>query len=89
VIYTSQYTFPMNPISLSYLNVVDVVPVPGRAEEFVTESKDEDVLHHLLAQVVINSVELVFGPVWGQCALQLSGTWEILAEWLLDLCDRG
>ena len=57
--------FSAGLIYRSYLNVVDVVPVPGCAEKLVTESKDEDVLHHLLAKVMINSVELVFAPVWG------------------------
>lgn len=54
------------------LDVVDVVPVPGCAEELVTEPENEDVLDHLLTQVVVNSVKLIFGPVWRQCALELS-----------------
>jgi len=51
------------------LNVVDVIPVPSRTEKFVAESEDENVLDHLLAQVVINAVQLVLGPVWRECAL--------------------
>ena len=59
-------------LSLPYLNVIDVVPVPGCAKELVTESENENVLDHLLTQVVVNSVELIFRPVWSQCLLQLS-----------------
>jgi len=51
------------------LNVVDVIPVPSRTEKLVAESEDENVLDHLLAQVVINAVQLVLGPVWRECAL--------------------
>jgi hypothetical protein len=49
----------------TYLNIVDVVPVPCGAEELVTEPEDKNVLDHLLAQVMIDTVELVFSPVWG------------------------
>jgi hypothetical protein len=72
----------------SYLHVIDVVPVPCCAKELVTESEDEDVFDHLLAQVVIDTVKLVFGPVGGKRALKLSGAGEVLAEWLLDLLSR-
>ena len=51
------------------LHVVDVVAVPGCAEERVAESEDEQVLHHLLAQVVINTEDLLFLPVWCKSAL--------------------
>lgn len=71
------------------LDVVDVVPVPGCAEELVTESENQDVLDHLLTQVVVNTVKLVLSPVWRQRALELSRTWEVLAEGLLDLHDSG
>jgi hypothetical protein len=33
----------------TYLNVINVVTVPGSAKELVAEPKNEDVLHHLLA----------------------------------------
>lgn len=73
-----------SPIS-PYLNVVDVVPVPGSAEELVTKPKDEDVLDHLLAQVVVDTEELLLLPVGGQSALELTRAPEILTEGLLHL----
>ena len=66
-----------------------MVPVPGCAEELVTEPENQDVLDHLLTQVVVNTVKLVLSPVWRQCTLELSRTWEVLAEGLLDLHDSG
>src|SRR6266478_4183193 len=42
--------------SRSDLYIVDVVPVPHRFEQRVAEAKDEDVLHCLLAKIVVNPV---------------------------------
>jgi hypothetical protein len=62
-----------------------VVPVPRGAKELVSESKNEDILDHFLAQVVVNSEDLVFDPVRRKRALKLSGAGKIFAERLLDL----
>lgn len=69
----------------TYLNVVDVVAVPVGAEELVAESKDQDVLDHLLTEVVVDTEDLLFLPVGLQGALKLSGAAKVLAEGLLDL----
>jgi hypothetical protein len=66
-----------------------VVPVPCRTKELVAESKDEDVLDHFFAQVVIDAVKLVLIPVWCKRALELAGAGEIFPERLFDLCNRG
>lgn len=42
----------------SDLDVVDVGAVPAGAKDLVGESEDHDVLDHLLAQVVVNAVDL-------------------------------
>lgn len=62
-----------------------MVPVPGSAKELVSESQNEDVLDHLLAQVVVNSENLVLNPVGGKRALELSGAGKIFSKRLLDL----
>lgn len=49
--------------SQTYLNVVDVVTVPGGVEELVAKAHDEDVLDHLLAQVVVDTEDFLFLPV--------------------------
>jgi hypothetical protein len=66
------------------LDVVDVVAVPGSAEERVTEAKDQDVLHHLLAKIVVNSEQLLFVPVGLKRLLQLARAGKILSKRLLD-----
>lgn len=68
-----------------YLNVVDVVTVPGGVEELVTEAHNEDVLDHLLTQVVVNTEDLIFLPVGLEGFLKVTGALKILAEGLLDL----
>ncbi len=40
------------------LDVVDVLPVPDRLEDAVGEAEDEQVLHRLLAEVVVDAVDL-------------------------------
>ncbi len=41
------------------LHVIDVVAVPDGLEDAVGESQDQDVLHRLLPEVVVDSVDLV------------------------------
>lgn len=45
------------------LDVGDVGAVPARAKDLVGESEDHDVLDHLLAQVVVDAVDLTHGEV--------------------------
>lgn len=68
-----------------YLNVVDVVAIPGCIEKLVTKPKDQNILHHLFAQIMINTEDLFFAPIRFQGFLQLTGAFEIFAERLLNL----
>ncbi len=43
------------------LDVLHVVPVPDRLEDRVGEAQREDVLHRLLAEVMVDAVDLVLG----------------------------
>lgn len=69
----------------SYLHVINVVTVPGSVEELVSEAHDENVLDHLLTQVVVNTEDLLLLPVGLKGLLEVTRTLEILAEGLLDL----
>ena len=42
-------------------NTGDVVPVPSGSKDHVPEPERYEVLDHLLAKIVINSVQLIFG----------------------------
>lgn len=59
--------------------------VPRSAEELVTESQNENVLHHLLSEVVVDTEDLLLLPVGLQGLLQLSRALEVLSEGLLNL----
>ena len=46
-------------------HALDIVSVPVGREDAVCEAQDQHVLHHLLAQVVVNAVDLGVGAgVW-------------------------
>ena len=62
-----------------------MVPVPSGAEELVSKSQDEDVLDHLLAQVVVDAEDLILDPVRGKCPLEFTRTSKVFAERLLNL----
>ena len=66
------------------LDVVDVVSVPGGAEELVAESENEDVLDHLLSEVVVDTEDLLLLPVGTEGAVKLARRGQVLAERLLN-----
>jgi hypothetical protein len=68
------------------LNVVDVVTVPGGAEELVTKSEDEQVLYHLLSEVVVDTEDLLLSPIGLERLLKVPGALKVASERLLNLC---
>ncbi len=66
------------------LHVVDVVAIPDVLEDAVREAEDEDVLHRLLAQVVIDAEDLVFVEDLVDVIVQRAGAGQVVAEGLLD-----
>lgn len=69
----------------TYLNIIDVMAIPGSVEELIPKAEDEDVLDHLLAEVVINAEDLVLLPVGLESLLEVSRALQILPERLLNL----
>src|SRR6516162_11570086 len=65
------------------LNLVYVAPVPERLENTVAEPEGQNVLHRLLAQVVVDPVDLVFREHGLQACAELAGARKIVAEGLL------
>ena len=66
------------------LDRVDVAPVPDRLEQPVPEAEDRQVLNRLLAEVVVDPIDLVLGEHLGDLAVQRSRGLEVVAERLLD-----
>src|ERR1700722_4049784 len=66
------------------LYVIDVAAVPDGLEDGIVEAEDHDVLHRLLAQVVIDAKDLVFLQHTLDVTVQRLGGLKILAERFFD-----
>jgi hypothetical protein len=62
-----------------------VVTVPCGVEELIAESQNQNVLDHLLTEVVINTEDLLLLPVGVQSLLEIARALKILTEGLLNL----
>ena len=65
------------------LHVVHVAAVPDGLEEAVGEAEDEDVLHRLLAQVVVDAEDLVLLQLAAEVGVEGARAVEVAAEGLL------
>ncbi len=59
------------------LDVVDVIGVPDRFEQDVGEAQREQVLHRLLAEIVIDAVNPLLGKSGGNRVVDLAAAGEI------------
>ena len=66
------------------LHAVDVAAIPDRLEDAVAETKYHDVLNCLFAEVVIDSVNLIFTKHLHQLLIELSCRINVRTEGLLD-----
>ena len=66
------------------LHVVDVAPVPERLEDAVAEPEDQQVADRLLAQVVVDAIDLRLAEDLADLAVEPLGRVEVVAERLLD-----
>lgn len=62
----------------------DVLPVPRRIEDLIAEAQRHQILHHFLAQIMIDAVQLLLAEQPGQMVGQVLRGGGILAERLLD-----
>ena len=66
------------------LHRIDVPAVPDRLEDDVGEPQRHDVLHRLLAQIMVDAVDLLLGEHFLDFGLQRTRRLQIGAEGLLD-----
>ena len=66
------------------LNVIDIAPIPQGLEHRVGETEHEDVLHRLLAQIMVDTEDLIFveDPVKG--LVECAGGLQVAAKRLFD-----
>ena len=62
----------------------DIPPVPDRLEDAVAEPQGQDVLDRLLAEVVVDAIDLALVEDGRDVAVQGAGALEVVAERLLD-----
>src|SRR3984885_3287560 len=66
------------------LDVVDVVRVPDRVEQLIGEAQRQDILHRLLAQVVVDAKDRIFRKDAVDHFVEIAGTVQVVTERLLD-----
>ena len=66
------------------LHVGDVVLVPLGLEEAVGEAQGDQVLHRLLAQVMVDPVDAAFREEPGDCLVDLAGRLQVMTDGLLQ-----
>ena len=66
------------------LDGADIVAVPQRLEYRIGEPRVEDVLHRLLAHVMVDTEDRPFGEMLAQGLIQRPGRLEVVAERLFD-----
>ena len=66
------------------LHVVDVAAVPERLEDAVAEPEDQQVADRLLAQVVVDAIDLRLAEDLADLAVEPLGRIEVVPERLLD-----
>ncbi len=66
------------------LDMLDGILVPQRLEQCVSEAQREQVLHRLLAEIVVDAEDAVFGEGGFQRLLDLQARGKVVAERLLD-----
>ncbi len=66
------------------LDAAHVGAVPDRLEDGVGEARVEDVLHRLLAEVVVDSIDGVLGKVLAQDAVEFARRRQVAPERLLE-----
>ena len=76
--------FDADGLSRRDLDVVDVISIPHVLKNAVGEAEDEDVLHRLLAQVVVDAEDLVLIEHLVHVVVQLARALEVVAEGLFD-----
>jgi hypothetical protein len=66
------------------LHVIYVAAIPDGLENAVGEAEDQDVLHGLFAQVMIDAIDLAFGEDLADFLVEGAGRIDVVTEGLFD-----
>ena len=76
--------FNADVLCRSDLNVMNPLPIPQRLEDRIRETEDEDVLYSFLAEVMIDTKDLMLGEEAQDKMIQIGCRLEVAPKWLLD-----
>src|SRR5262249_51513155 len=68
----------------SYLDVVDIVPIPQWFKDSIGKTKNQQVLNCLFTQVMVNAVNLAFLKNFVYLAVQFGGRGQVMAKRLFN-----
>src|SRR5215470_20445616 len=71
------------------LHMIDMARIPQRLEQRIGEAQDHQVLHGLLTEIVVDSIEMVLIKGVRQLCVEGAVTGKVIAERLLDNQSRG
>lgn len=59
--------------------------IPNRPKDLIAKPQYKKVVHNLLSQIMIDAENLIFSPIRIEGFLELARTFEVVAEWFLNL----
>src|SRR5579885_1870232 len=66
------------------LHMIDITPVPDRLKDAVSQAEDQDILHRLFAEIVVDAVDLFLAKDLAHLAIELFGRGEIVSKGFFD-----
>ena len=76
--------FHRNLLGNGDAHIVDIVAIPQWLENRVRKAEDQQVLHHVLAQIVVDAIDLALVEYLPDQIVQLDSGAQIIAEWFFD-----
>src|SRR5438270_13772705 len=61
IVKVSPALFHPDSFRVSDLNMIDIATVPDWLKNGIVESKDQDILYRLFAEIMVNAIDLAFG----------------------------
>src|SRR5688572_13266285 len=66
------------------LNVINIIPIPERLKDRVGKTRDQNILHSLFAEIMVNTIDLVFVERLMDLFVQTAGRGKVCAERFFD-----
>ena len=64
--------------------MVDIAAMPDRLKDQVAEAEDQDIAHRLLAEIVVDAIDLRLAEYLAHLAVEAHRRLKVTAEWFFD-----